>query len=194
MSKGGRAVITDEDRARRAVELEAEEQRELAAREAARKNVDFVQLARGTIKEFRGLMRQHQAAADLLLLLAEHMDRENTLVASAEMLEQLTGYSRSTLHRSIRALIAGQWMQVTKVGTTNAYTINSAVFWTSYGDRKWSVFNAKVLATSTEQDVPPSNDVKLKRVPFLRRKNPPERLVMPNEDLDPPDQRDLDLN
>lgn len=193
MSGPGRAVLTDADRERRAIELQDEERREIAAREAARKNVDFVQFTRANIREFRALMKRHPAAADLLLLLAEHMDRENTLVASAVMLEELTGYSRSTLHRCVKVLTNEQWMQLTKVGSTNAYTINSAVFWTSYGDRKWSAFNAKVLATSTEQDVPAVNDVKLKRVPFLRKKNPPERLVMPSEDLPPPDQKDLDL-
>lgn len=186
------AIVTPEDRAARARELESIERREEEERERARRNADFVQFTRRGMAEYRGLIDRSPVAAKLLVLMAERMDYQNALVCSSAVLEELTGLSRTTIYRAITLLREERWINVIKVGSANAYMVNSGVFWTSYGNRKHTAFNATILATSSEQPegekLPGS--VELRRFPFLRKR---ERAVLTSEELPPPDQKDLDL-
>ena len=80
-----------------------------------------------------------------------------------------------------------------KIGTANAYIINSKVFWQSYGDKKMTVFHATIVASSDEQDEPIENwdKVKLKHFPFLDHN---EEAVVTDEALPPPDQVEINFH
>lgn len=194
MSRGRKAnaIVTPLDGAARIREIEATEQREAEARERARKNADFVQFTRRGMAEYRGLIDRSPVAAKLLVLMAERMDYQNALVCSSAVLEELTGLSRTTIYRAVKLLRDERWLDVIKVGSANAYLVNSGVFWTSYGDRKHTSFQATILATSSEQEGNVDKQVQLRRFPFLSRKQG-ERAVLTSEELPPPDQKDLDL-
>jgi hypothetical protein len=192
MARQLKTVATAVDRTVRKRELVLEEQQEAKARELAKKNADFVQFTRKGMREYSQLIERSAGAARLLVLMAEKMDYTNALVVSSKTLEELTGMSRATVTRAIAVLRDEQWVQIIKVGTANAYFINSGVFWSSYGDRKHASFQATILATSSEQDPETMKGIELKRMPFLRKKDG-ERGLVGSDQLPPPDQQDLDL-
>ena len=78
--------------------------------------------------------------------------RQNALVCSYETISKITGLGRTTLYKAIKYLKNHNWIEVIKIGTANAYIINSRVFWQSYGDKRLSVFHATIVASSDEQD------------------------------------------
>lgn len=159
------------------------------------KNMDFVQVSRAELRAIGELGAKSALALDLLMVLAQSMDKQNAVMISFKAMELILGKSRPTLDRAVRILKEDQWVQVVKVGTANAYILNSAVFWTDKGNNRYlSDFSAKVITTLGEQDkdLRANPKVKLKRVPTIVSKT--ERLVLGNDKLPPPDQTDLDLN
>ncbi|KAB1400885.1 hypothetical protein F8150_22735 [Salmonella enterica subsp. enterica serovar Schwarzengrund] len=85
------------------------------------------------------------------------------------------------------------WVEVIKVGTANAYVINSRVLWQSHGDKKLTHFHATIVASSDEQDTPVEawDKVKLNHFPCLSHD---DDVTVPNEQLPPPDQEELDFH
>jgi len=159
------------------------------------KNMDFVQVSRSELRAIADLGAKSALALDLLMVLAQSMDKQNAVMISFKAMQQILGKSRPTLDRAVRLLREDNWIQVVKVGTANAYVLNSAVFWTDKGDKKrLASFGAQIVTTLGEQDkdLRANPNVKLKRVPTLVGKD--ERLIIGNDDLPPPDQQDLDLN
>lgn len=159
------------------LEVEAKiRQQELAEQEAviaeSKKNFNFVQIEKRALKEIRTLFSRNKTAGNLLFILAEKMNRQNAIACSYDTLSKITGLGRTTLHKAINFLRKEHWMQVIKVGTANAYVINSRVFWQSYGDKKMTVFNAAIMASSDEQNESIENwdKIQLKHFPFLNLK------------------------
>jgi uncharacterized membrane protein len=117
------------------------------AEKRAKKNYNFVQIEKRTLRLVRELYADNPAAGKLLFILAEKMNRQNALVCSYETISKITGLGRTTLYKAIKYLKNHNWIEVIKVGTANAYIINSRVFWQSYGDKKLSVFHATIVAS-----------------------------------------------
>lgn len=166
-------VATDAQRILREAEQDAEEKKQLEIEESAKKNYGFTQLSDDVSDTYAAMMLgKHANAAGVLLLIAKRMDRHtNALVASQKALEELTGLSRTSLWRAIKHLQDHSWIQIIKIGTANAYIVNSQVFWKNHGDKKHTVFNATVIATSTEQEqLDPSRSVALRKFPVLLMK------------------------
>lgn len=174
-------------------------QQELAEQEKAearaKKNFNFVQIEKRALKEVRTLYERNATAGKLLFILAEKMNRQNALVCSYDTMSKITGLSRQTLYKAVKYLKEENWIQVIKVGTANAYVVNSRVFWQSSGDKKFTVFNAAIVASSDEQDEPVENwdKIELKQFPFLSHDE--EMIVTGNKDkLPPPDQLEIDYH
>lgn len=158
------------------------------------KNMDFVQVSRAELRAIADLGAKSALALDLLMVLAQSMDKQNAVMISFKAMEQILGKSRPTLDRAVRLLREDKWIQVVKVGTANAYILNSAVFWTDRGDKRhMASFGAQIVTTLEEQDkdLRANPNVKLKRVPTLVSKE--DRIVLGTDKLPPPDQQDLDL-
>jgi hypothetical protein len=174
-------------------------QQELAEQEAAekraKKNFNFVQIEKKSLRLVRELYDQNATAGRLLFILAEKMNRQNALVCSYDTMSKITGFGRTALYNAVRHLKDNNWIQIIKVGTANAYVINSRVFWQSYGDKKMTVFHATIMTSSDEQDEPVENwdKVELKHFPFLSHD---EEMVMAgnNEKAPPPDQIEIDYH
>lgn len=159
-----------------------------------RKNQDFVQFSRKVMAAHRQLIKTSPVAAEVLSLLVESMNKQNAVVCSYKFLMEVTGYSRTTLHRAIKLLQEEKWMQIVKLGTANAYVINSAAFWSSHANGKqYSVFHATVIAAASEQDksIDDMRGIKLKKPP--RWNTLSEFPIIGNDELPPPDQQDLDI-
>lgn len=157
------------------------------------RNLDFVQVARSELRAIAELGSKNSLALQVLMMLAQSMNKQNAVVMSFETMQRLTNKSRSTLSRAIAVLKKDQWIQVVKIGTVNAYVLNEAVFWTDRGDkRKYATFTAQVVTTLDEQekDLRANQDVKLQRVPLVEKN---ENAILTEEELTPPDQLDMSL-
>lgn len=181
----------------RLVSQEAEarvRQKELAeqqeAEERAKKNFNFVQIEKRALRHVRELYEANATAGKLLFILAEKMNRQNALVCSYETMSKITGLGRTALYKAVKYLKEHNWIQVVKIGTANAYMVNSRVFWQSYGNKKLTVFHATVVASSDEQETPVEDwdKVQLKHFPFLSHD---EEALVKDEPLPPPDQCEL---
>lgn len=163
---------------------------ELEAEERLRKNQNFVQLYKQELKELRALNAKDPTAMSLLLMLVEKMNKQNAIVMSQKTMMKITGKSRPTISRAVKTLRDTNFMQVIKVGSANAYVINSRVFWQTVSNSKFSVFSATVIASEDEQNsgfIEDWDGVELKQVPLFQ-----ERVVeAPEEQTE--EQRELDL-
>ncbi|MDP1541513.1 MAG: replication/maintenance protein RepL [Moraxellaceae bacterium] len=155
------------------------------------RNVNFVQWDRRSMAAFRGLTSKNPLASEMLIWMAEKMGRDNALVCSYDTLMSITGKSRPTVARALKVLKDDSWVQAIRLGSATAWVINSAVFWTSSAHGKqFSQFHATVIASRDEQDDAELAKKELLRPPMWRSD---ERPVIGNEDLPPPDQKDLEL-
>lgn len=108
-------------------------------------------------------------------------------------LEILLGYSRMTISRAISYLEKHNWIQIIKIGKSNAYLINSGAFWQNYGDRKMTSFSAQIIGVDTEQTktIEELQKVKLKHFPVVEVT---EQVVLGNNELpDPPCNEELEV-
>ena len=170
-------------------------------RDWANENTNFVQLNRNYLKNWRELVKKKPLAAEIMFFLVEKVSTNiggtNAVVCSYAVLQEITGYGRSSVAAALRLLKKEKFIEIIKVGSTHAYAINSRVVWRGAGNGKqYAIFNATVVSSSSEQDVGTVGDqTKLIRVPILDLGNGRrENMSVGNEKLDPPDQNDLDLN
>jgi Fe2+ or Zn2+ uptake regulation protein len=172
------------------VEEVRKEQREL------RPPADFVQLDRSTMRAIRELTTKSPTATKILMLMAEKMNKQNAIMITNKAIENITGASAPTITKSLALLKKEKWIKVMKVGTSNAYFVNSAVFWTSkVKNKKFAEFTANIVTSEDEQ---PSNfeswdEIKLRYMPLVDHK-PDQRISLSGEDIPPPDQKDIDLD
>ena len=157
-------------------------------------NFNFVQLSRGYLQQMRKLARKSPVAHEILYYLVEHMGRTtNAVVCSRKVLSEITGCSIATVGRAIKTLKDDNWIDTVKIGTANAYCVNERVFWQAgRNQRKYAIFSATVIAAASEQDSDYAEKAKQKLtyIPIIEPNDIP---VTGNEDLPPPDQRDLDI-
>jgi len=135
-----------------------------------RKNLNFVQFDRRAMRQHRELIRKSPLAAEILSFLIESMDRTNAIICSYKVLQEITGYKRSSIANAIKILKDDLWIQFIKIGTANAYVVNSAAFWTTHANGKnYSYFHASVIATASEQEqtLQQLQNIKLQRIPIF---------------------------
>lgn len=157
-------------------------------------NVNFVQLSRSYLKNWRGLIRKNPLSAEVLMLLIEKMGRTtNAVVCSYKTLTELTGYSRTSIANAIKTLKNDNWIEAVKIGSVTAYCVNERVAWqAAKNQRKYAIFSATVVASETEQEknFSEKSKEKLTHIPVLSNE---EMVLVGNEELPPPDQLDFDL-
>lgn len=162
---------------------------DLDLKELERKNHDFVQVKRSELLALNELAAKSGTAHRLLMMLVQTMNKENAVIFSQKAMQQEMDVSRPTIDRAIKLLKDDLWLQVVKIGTANAYAMNSNVFWTGRRDKKLGVFSAQVITTLAEQDkdLREKPSMKLKKVPYAI---PPEQPVILD---DTENQRELDI-
>lgn len=139
--------------------------------EIQRKNLNFVQLYKNEIKSFRSLVILNRTAAQILLIFVEKMNKQNAIIMSYKTLGQITRKTRQTCSTAIKVLREQNFINIVKVGSANAYVINSNVFWSTDNviKEKFAIFTATVYASASEQDEDYENwsNVKLKQIPIV---------------------------
>lgn len=130
-------------------------------------NVNFTQFSNSYLPAWRALIHKNPIAAEILMFLIEHMGKEhNAIVVSYVTMMELTGRSRPTVSRAIKALKDDNWIDAVKVGNTAAYAVNERVAWRNHASkRQHAYFSASVIASSTEQKEIKKSQ--LKRIPVI---------------------------
>jgi hypothetical protein len=136
------------------------------------KNQNFIQLYKNQAKELRRLGNKNALSLNLFLLFGEKMNKQNAIMVSSTALEQITGYSKRSISSALKVLKEQLFIKVVKVGSANAYLINSDIFWSTSAKLKdkISIFSATVIATGTEQDpeyLENWKKIKLKQMPMI---------------------------
>lgn len=156
---------------------------------------NFVQFSRTAMKNVRTLAEKSTIALKILMVLGEKMDKKNAIIISQKALCQLLNVSRQSVYNSMKLLEKEKWIKTMKIGTANAYFLNEQVFWsTDTQKRRYAEFSATVITTEGEQEMSAEDwdAIETKTFPFINNKK--ERIIVANQDLDPPDQRDIDLD
>lgn len=158
-----------------------------------RDNFNFVQVNRNYLRDWRSLTRRNPLASEILMYLIENMGKtNNAVVCSYLTLTEVTGVSRSSVARAVKTLKDDRWIESIKIGNATAYCVNASVFWQSSRNlKKYAIFQATVIASASEQDSDFFNkEQDLRFIPFVGKN---DRVVVPDDELPPPDQKDLDL-
>ena len=80
------------------------------------------------------------------------MNRTNALVVSQNVLGQVLGCSRKTVHNVVQSLHELRMINIYKVGVQNVYVVNSEVAWsTNRGKKEWAIFEATMVVNYDEQ-------------------------------------------
>ncbi|MES9155192.1 hypothetical protein ABEP41_11995, partial [Cutibacterium acnes] len=66
--------------------------------------MDFVQVSRAELRAIADLGAKSALALDLLMVLAQSMDKQNAVMISFKAMQQILGKSRPTLDRAVRLL------------------------------------------------------------------------------------------
>lgn len=157
-----------------------------------RQNVNFVQLNKSYLQQWRMLVRKSPVAAEIMYWFFERMGADNALVCSYQVLQEITGSSRSTVARSIQCLKEGNWIDTVKVGSAVAYVVNERVAWQTHAaKREYAIFSATVVAAGSEQPTDYREPkTKLLRVPVLSSS---EVAIVDDTKLPPPDQSEMQV-
>ena len=149
-------------------------------------------MSRAAEKNLRALQKENPSAALLFSVIRENMQiGTNAVAISNTAFCKLIGKSRATVTRAIKHLTEHNYVQVIKVGTTNTYVVNEQVAFAGNPGQRKAVFSATVVAHECEQDEGWNEVKKLKAIPVIYED---ERVILGNEELPPPDQKDIDLD
>ena len=119
--------------------------------EELRKNGNFVQFYRNNMKAVTVLANENHTAFQIFMIICEHMDGYNALMASYQVFMDYTGKSKDTIRKAVKHLYDKGFVDILKSGTSNVYIINQDVAWTSYGNqKKFSKFNGNILVSESE--------------------------------------------
>ena len=155
----------------------------------------WVQTERATHEAWGLLGAKNPKASALLHILAARVGNHNAVVVSQKTLARILACSVDTVQRAVKALVAGNWLEVRQIGpssTVNAYVLNDRVVWATNRDGlRHSLFSAAVVVSDGEQP----DLAEIGRQPPLRRLPsiyPGERQLPTGPGEDPPSQPFID--
>jgi hypothetical protein len=155
------------------------------------KNMGWLQFEKKAAQELQKLALKSPAAMGTLMYMVNTMSRSNALVVSQQAIADALNIKRESVNRAMRYLVEHNFVQVVKAGGATVYIVNSRVFWQGERGKRFAAFGADIVAIESEQ-TPGTIDnlAPLKPVPFLVEG---ERLLVGNEQIDPPDQQEMEL-
>ena len=150
----------------------------------------WLQFEKKALKSLQELAIKSPAAMGTLMYMVNRMSRSNALVVSQQAIATELGIKRETVNKAIRFLVDHNFVQVIKAGGNSVYVVNSRVAWQGERGARYAAFGADVIAIESEQTSNLDDATPLKSVPKLYDG---ERLLVGNEEIDPPDQGELNL-
>ena len=148
-------VASDEARAERQMELDAQDRDLVAETEAARRSDrDFTKVYQKGWNRIQSLMKEAPSAARVYAWLAQHIDgTSGAVVVSQEVMARALEVSEITVRRHTKMLEEKGAIVRIKVGTgVYAYALDPEEIWKSWADRKdEAAFTAKTLVRKSDR-------------------------------------------
>lgn len=99
------------------------------------------------------LVRANPKAYEILLFLLDQMDNYNAVLCSYKVIHEALNISTVTIARSIKVLKEHNFINVYKTGTSNIYTVNKLIAWSSWGKNyKYCKFDSNIIISKSEQE------------------------------------------
>lgn len=150
----------------------------------------WLQLEKKAAGELTKLAVKSPAAMGTLMYFVNNMSRSNALVVSQAAIAKAIGLQRKTVNVAIQLLEKHMFIEIIKVGSANVYRVNNRLVWQGERGKRYTSFSAEILAFEDEQLTSIDDREPLKQVPFV---GDDERVYVQNNEIDPPDQQELDL-
>jgi hypothetical protein len=150
----------------------------------------WLQLEKKVAQELQKLALKYPCAMATLMYLASNMGRNNALAVSQAVIAQRVGVTITSVNRAIKTLDQHRFIEVVKVGNLCVYRVNTRVAWQGNRGERYAHFMADVIAIESEQGRDIDENSVLKQVPVL---DEGERILITNDEIDPPDQGELEL-
>lgn len=149
-------VATDEARAMRKQDLEAQDRDIVAEAEAARRaDKDFTKVYQKGWARIQALMKANPSAARVFAWLAQHIDGQvGAVVVSQDVMARDLDVSEITIRRQTKYLEEAGALVRIRVGTgVYAYALDPEEIWKSWADRKeQAAFTARTLVRKSDKD------------------------------------------
>lgn len=149
-------VATDEARAERRRDLEAQDRDLLAEAEAARRaDKEFTKVYQKGWARMQALMKANPSAARVFAWLAQHVDGQvGAVVVSQDVMARDLEVSEITIRRQTKFLEEAGAVVRIRVGTgVYAYALDPEEIWKSWADRKdQAAFTARTLVRKSDKD------------------------------------------
>jgi hypothetical protein len=134
------------------------------------------------------------AAATIHFFTARMNRGTNAVVISHESVAEWLGVSKSAVIRAVKTLQEANFIQILKAGRTNVYVINQQVAWQGKRGHRYAVFGAELIIHENEQDKTVEElQEDAKRLMPVPAPHFDERVYVTNDQIDPPDQQEMDL-
>ena len=138
---------------------------------------------------------KNATAIVVLHFLTSRLNRgTNGVVISYEAISQEMGIAKRTAQSAIAALAEANFIQILKSGKSNIYVVNHQVAWQGNRGARFAAFGAEILVSENEQSKPVDQLIEeaktLQPVPIADFN---ERVYVQNNEIEPPDQQELDL-
>ena len=150
----------------------------------------WLQLEKKVGQELQKLAIKQPIAMGTLMYLANNMGRNNALAISQTAIASKLGVGLRSVNTAIKFLDAHRFIEIVKVGNLCVYRVNTRVAWQGNRGERFAHFTADVIALESEQTGNIDSTESLKQVPVL---DDGERYLMGNEDVEPPDQQEMEL-
>lgn len=145
-------TITFDERQKQ-LENEKIQEEELRRREKNSPFSNFYQFNREHSKDMIKLAGKHPKSHQILLFLLDQMDNYNAVVCSYKVLCEALEMSESTAKRAVKVLKDAGFIAIYKSGTTNIYTVNKKLAWSSWGTNyQYAKFGANIIISESEQE------------------------------------------
>lgn len=168
------------------------EERRLLAVTKNKVSGGYYMMSRSAEKNLRNLQNSSPSGALVFSVIRENMQMgTNAVTISNNVLSKILGKSRATITRAISYLSSNNYVQIIKVGNVNTYVVNEQIAFSGRAGQRTAVYSATMVAHESEQEEGWDNIKKLKSVPLIYEN---ERPILSNEELPPPDQKDIELN
>jgi len=155
----------------------------------------WVQTDKKVHQELARLALEMPSANAILHLMVSRMNRGSSgVLITNEAIASFLGINTRTVERAVKLLKSKQFIQIIKAGKQNAYIINSKVAWQGKRGARYVSFHAEIIAHENDQNESVDQLIEdgkhLKHIPVL---GIGERLYVTNNEIDPPDQNEMDL-
>lgn len=142
------------------------------------------------VQMLKVLAIKHPVAMGTLMHMVENMSRSNAFMASQQSIAKALDVSPRAIKMAVSELESRKFIQIVKIGTANAYIVNTRVAWQGKRGARYAHFHADIVAYEIEQSKDIDDETPLIQIP---KAHPGERYLVANNPIDPPDQQEMEL-